>query len=109
MSGDKSDALAFAPEFDLGRLIHDLGGAPALSRIMCEAGFGANWGLKTLQARRRRLDMRIARFLEVEHVFRLRGRIIRFDHYITRSHECQYPPSSSLELPQPVPVSQRQE
>lgn len=107
MSGDKSDKQQ-APTFDLGRLIADLGGAPALSRKMCAAGFGAHWELKTLQVRRRRHDMRIARFLEVAHVFRLEGRIIRFEHYIQWSPECPYPPTSHPDLPQPVPVSQRQ-
>ena len=106
MSGDKRDAHALAPTFDLGRLIADLGGAPALSRKMCAAGFRANWELKTLQRRRRRSNIQITRLLELMHVFRLEGRIIRPEHYIIWSPECHYPPSSNPDLPQPVPVSQ---
>lgn len=107
MPSDKRDERALLPTFDAARLWRDLGGDRVLSERMSAAGFRDFWELKTVQARRRRPDLYVGRLLELLHVHRQQGRTIRLEDYIVWNSEAQYPPPSTL--PQPVPVSQRQE
>ena len=107
MPRDKRDE-SLLPVFDIARLIRDLGGIRALSERMARHG-ASLWGIKTLQVRQRKNNLSVERLLELMHVQRLEGRPINPNHYITWSPACQYPSPSSPDLPQPVPVSQRQE
>lgn len=95
------------PTFDVKRLWKDLGGPRALSERMCAANLRDFWELKTVQARPRRGDLFIGRLLELIHVHRMQGRIIRFEDYIIWPKDTVYPSPSAADIPQPVPVSQR--
>jgi hypothetical protein len=96
------------PFLDIKRLWKDLGGSRALSDRMCAAGLRDFWELKTVQARRHRQDMYFGRLLEIIHVHRLQGRTIRLEDYVIWPKDTQYPAPSASEIPQPVPVSQRE-
>ncbi len=106
MSRDERD-VSTLPHFDLTRLIRDLGGDRAVSERMKRHKVPL-WELKTMQRRRRAGELRVSRLLELMHVQRLEGRPFNPNHYIVWSPECPYPQASSPDLPQPVPVSQRE-